>query len=143
MDHERFTPMLIAPCGMNCAICKAYLAYKHDTPRQRGKVFHCAGCRPRSKNSFIKRKCTKLTNNPAQFCYECEALPCESVDRVDRRYRQRYGMSLVENLKMIKAKGMDSFLQSQSEKYSCPTCGDVVCVHDGKCYSWGYTRAVP
>ncbi len=142
MNNDVFTPELIAPCGMNCAICKAYLAYKHNVPRQRGKVFHCTGCRPRSKNCFIKRKCAKLTDNQIQFCYECEELPCESVDRVDRRYRQRYGLSLVENLKMIKANGMDSFLKSQAEKYSCPTCGAVVCVHDGKCYSCGYLRAV-
>ena len=47
-------------------------------------------------------------------------------------------MSMVENLKMLKTKGMDVFLKDQAEKFRCPTCGDVVCVHDGKCYSCGY-----
>jgi hypothetical protein len=49
-------------------------------------------------------------------------------------------MSMVENLKMLKANGMDEFLKNQTEKHCCPSCGDVVCVHDGKCYSCGYTR---
>jgi hypothetical protein len=140
MSTTKFAPALIAPCGMNCAICKAYLANKHEVPRQRGKVTWCIGCRPRGKNCFIKRKCKTLTNNPTQFCYECNAVPCENVDRVDRRYRARYDMSMVENLKTIKAKGMIEFLKSQAEKYSCPNCGDVICVHDGKCYSCGYSK---
>jgi len=51
-------------------------------------------------------------------------------------------MSMVENLIELKEKGMDEFLKIQAEKYSCPTCGDVVCVHDGKCYNCGYKREI-
>lgn len=43
-------------------------------------------------------------------------------------------MSMVENLREIKEKGLEKFLESQEEKYRCPECGDVVSVHDGKCY---------
>ena len=49
-------------------------------------------------------------------------------------------MSMVENIKTIKEKGMTEFLVEQAEKYRCPNCGEVVCVHDGKCYSCGYIR---
>jgi rubrerythrin len=52
-------------------------------------------------------------------------------------------MSMVENLKTIKTKGMDGFLADQAEKYRCPNCGDVVSVHDGKCYSCGNIRKKP
>jgi hypothetical protein len=67
-------------------------------------------------------------------------MPCKNLDHLDRRYRERYSMSMVENLKLLKAKGMDGFLKSQAEKHRCPSCGDVVCVHDGKCYSCGYIK---
>ena len=140
MSKGMFTPELIAPCGMNCGLCRAYIAYSRGIPRKRGKVTHCAGCLPRGKNCFIKRGCSKLSKHQIQFCYECDAMPCKNLDRLDRRYRERYGMSMVENLKMLKAKGMDEFLKNQTEKHCCPSCGDVVCVHDGKCYSCGYTR---
>jgi rubrerythrin len=50
-------------------------------------------------------------------------------------------MSMVENQKMIREKGMAAFLRSQAEKYCCPSCGDVVSVHDGKCYACGYQAA--
>jgi hypothetical protein len=99
MSDRQFTPELIAPCGMNCALCRAYIAYSRGIPRKRGKLIYCSGCLPRGKNCFIKRKCSKLTNHEVQFCYECEAMPCKNIDRIDRRYRERYGMSMVENLK--------------------------------------------
>jgi rubrerythrin len=66
-------------------------------------------------------------------------MPCENLDGLDRRYRKRYGMSMVENLKELKAKGIEEFLKNQEAKYSCPACGGVVSVHDRKCYSCGHT----
>jgi len=140
MQKEKFTPELIAPCGMNCGICKGYLAYSRGIPRERGKVSHCSGCLPRNKNCFIKRGCKKLAKNEIKFCFECEDMPCENLDRVDRRYRKRYDMSMVENLKELKEKGMKKFLKNQKEKYECPECGDVISVHDRKCYSCGHVE---
>jgi rubrerythrin len=52
-------------------------------------------------------------------------------------------MSMIENLKLIQEKGMAEFLRSQEEKYRCPSCGDVVSVHDGKCYGCGYQGQKP
>ena len=138
MHHGEFTPDLIAPCGMNCGICKWFLAYSRGIPKERGKISHCVGCLPRNKNCFIKRGCKKLQKKEVTFCYECDEMPCENLDRVDRRYRQRYGMSMVENLKELKEKGIEEFLKVQREKYKCPECEDVVSVHDGKCYACGY-----
>ena len=137
MVENKFAPELIAPCGMNCGICKAYLAYTHGVAQQRGKVTHCAGCLPRGKNCYIKRGCKKLTKHKIQSCSECDTLPCKHLAHLDKRYRERYGMSMVENLKQLKAEGMEQFLASQRERFKCPSCGDVVCVHDGKCYSCG------
>jgi hypothetical protein len=138
MVNNKFPPELVAPCGMNCAICRAYIAYTHGIPRVRGKITYCAGCVPRAKNCYIKRNCKKLDKHQIQSCSECATMPCEKLAHLDKRYRERYSMSMVENLKLLKVKGMDEFLKSQAEKYTCPSCGDVVCVHDAKCYSCGY-----
>jgi hypothetical protein len=140
MIQREFTPELIAPCGMNCGVCKAYLAYSRGVPKQKGKVTHCAGCLPRGKNCFIKRGCKKLRGNRVRFCFECESMPCKNLDRIDRRYRERYGASLIENLRMIEERGVEEFLRTQREKYECPECGDVVSIHDGKCYACGYKK---
>lgn len=143
MDQNKLVSELIAPCGMNCGICKQYLARLHEVPKARSKVSHCAGCIPRGKNCYVKRGCPKLTKHQIQYCFECAEMPCPHLQRLDKRYRERYNMSMVENLKEIKAKGMEVFLKGQQEKYRCPKCGDVVCVHDGKCYGCGYVKPRP
>ena len=143
MISSKFVPDLIAPCGMNCGICRAYNAYTHGVPTKRGKVTHCVGCRPLAKNCYIKRACLKLRKKQIQSCSECDTMPCEKLSHLDKRYREHYDMSMVENLKTIKAKGITEFLAEQAEKYRCPNCGGVVSVHDGKCYSCSYITKNP
>jgi hypothetical protein len=141
MEKARFTSELISTCGMNCGICRAYLAFKLKIPHQRGRVSWCEGCLPRGKNCYIKRGCKRLSKNEVQSCSKCEIMPCDKLAHLDKRYRERYGMSMVENLKLIKEKGMDGFLKDQDEKYCCPNCGTgVICVHDNKCFSCGFKR---
>jgi hypothetical protein len=144
MPEHKFTPEQIAPCGMNCGVCKSYLAYSRGVPTKKGVVSHCSGCRIRNKNcAFIKRDCPRKVGKQLNFCYECPDMPCERLTKIDKLYQTRYGMSMVENQKAIKEKGMDEFLKSQAEKYRCPSCGDVVSVHDGKCYKCGYQGPKP
>ena len=139
-----FTPDLVAPCGMNCGICKAYLAYSRGVPYKKGEVSHCNGCLARNKNcAFIRKHCEKIRKKQIRFCYQCPDMPCEPLAKIDGYYRARYGMSMVENQKALREKGMDEFLRSQAEKYKCPSCGDVISVHDGKCYACGYQAAKP
>lgn len=137
--EPKFIADLIGPCGMNCGLCKAYLAYSRGVPAQKGKVSHCSGCRDRNKNcAFVKRDCPRKVGKNLYSCSECPDMPCERLVKLDEHYQIRYGVSFVENLKMIKEKGMDGFLKSQTERYRCPSCGDVVSVHDGKCYKCSY-----
>ena len=123
---------LVAPCGMNCAVCSAYLSYL--LPERNGKP-RCAGCRPRGKMcAFIKRDCAHLRTGEYTFCFECAAFPCERLGKLDKRYRERYRTSFIENLREIKARGMAAFLKAERERHRCPGCGGVVCIHDDKCY---------
>jgi hypothetical protein len=126
---------LIAPCGMNCGICSAYLACSENIPQRRGKITHCTGCRIRQKKCvYIKSHCPRLREGSVQFCFECEDFPCTRLETLDKRYRTRYGMSMIENLHELKEVGIDAFLASQREKYRCPRCGGMICIHNGKCY---------
>ena len=40
-------------------------------------------------------------------------MPCETLDRLDRRYRSRYGVSMVENLREIREKGIEKLLEKR------------------------------
>ncbi|MGE5556807.1 MAG: DUF3795 domain-containing protein [Methanocella sp.] len=143
-SDPKFTAELIGPCGMNCGLCKAYLACSHGIPAKKGQVSHCSGCRARNKNcAFIKRDCPRKVGKALYSCMECPDVPCERLAKLDELYRVRYGVSFVENLKVIQESGMDEFLKREAEKYRCPHCGDVVSIHDGKCYACGYQGPKP
>jgi hypothetical protein len=129
-----FNHELIAPCGMNCGICRAYL--DHSKTKVRGKATHCVGCRPRSKKcAFLKGNCPDLREGRIEFCFQCSKFPCDRLLHLDERYRTRYGMSMIENLEMIKANGIEAFLKNEEKRWSCQKCGGAICVHDRKCYA--------
>jgi hypothetical protein len=134
----RMTAELIAPCGMNCALCASYLEHAADVPKKAAKVPHCAGCRPRDKQcAFIKKRCAKIGRKEIDFCFECGEMPCTDLLRVDKLYRTRYGMSMVTNLEFLRAKGMAAFLRRQKKEHACAKCGGIVCVHNGECCACG------
>lgn len=58
--------------------------------------------------------------------------PCERLQRLDTRYRERYGMSEIENLKTIKERGVQALLAQEEKKWV--TGEGIYCVHDKKRY---------
>ncbi len=127
---------LIAPCGMDCAVCSSYLALKNDVRAKGVRMAYCKGCQPRDKKcAFLKKKCELLLKNKVRFCYECEEFPCENLEHIDKRYQTFFRMSLIDNLKLIKKHGLTKFLESQKKKWLCPNCEEVICCHNGICFS--------
>lgn len=129
---------LIAPCGINCAVCGAYLALRYDVKSKGIRVPYCEGCRPRNKKcAFLKKKCTQLMNKEVEFCYECKNFPCERLKHIDHRYRTYFHMSLRENLERIRKNGMLTFLKEQERRWQCPACSGTICCHNGICFNCG------
>ncbi len=124
---------LIAPCGMNCAICSRHLAYVNNLKRSQ-----CVGCRPRNeKCTYLFAKCTGInhtSSSPAAFCFECNHYPCKQINRIDGRYKKYYGMSMKDNLEYIKKNGIDKFIKEEYRKYRCSKCGGLISIHNRKCF---------
>jgi hypothetical protein len=78
-------------------------------------------------------QCDLIGEGKIRFCYQCEKYPCRRLKELDKRYRTKYHMSMIENLDAIKANGMEDFLEKQEEKWRCPTCEGAVCCHNGLC----------
>ena len=133
VKKDKFSEELIAACGMNCRICIGYFGYTMNGTKRKMK---CIGCRPRDKScAFLKKYCKKLSKKELDYCYECSDFPCTHLEKIDKLYRERYQMSMIENLKFIQYQGIEKFLKQQEKKYQCPECGGVICVHNGVCYS--------
>lgn len=121
----KFNESMIAPCGMNCGLCLHYLRTENK----------CPGCSSGRKVNNKPIKCSRrlCKKRKGDFCYECDSFPCDSIKRLDERYRKRYGMSEIENLEFIRDKGVEAFLKSQEEKYVSDK--GTYCVHDKKYYN--------
>jgi hypothetical protein len=124
---------LIAPCGMNCGICYAYL-------REKDK---CPGCRlfnakePVSIARCKIKNCEIIQKGKVKYCFECDTFPCKNLKHLDKRYRTKYNMSEIENLEYIKKNGIRKFVSNEKTRWACSKCGGTICVHKGYCHSCG------
>lgn len=121
---------LIAPCGMNCGICIGHLREKRP----------CGGCfkkddenKPEICRSCLIVNCELLAETESGFCYDCEKYPCARLKRLDKRYRTKYGMSMIENLAYIQNNGIEKFLLNEEKRWTCKVCGSGLCVHRKFC----------
>jgi hypothetical protein len=128
--------VLIAPCGINCGVCAAYLRVKNP----------CPGCRVPDPNKPVTRlrckikTCRTFQNGSAKYCFECKDFPCDVLKHLDKRYRTRYHMSEIENLEYIRDNGIRKFLKYEEKRWTCSKCGGTICVHKGYCVGCGKKR---
>ena len=135
-SSNKMNKELVAPCGINCAVCSGYLAYSKGIPKRRGAITHCIGCRPRNKQcAYLKGNCDLISKGEIQYCFECNGFPCQRLLRLDRRYQTNYNYSPVDNLRQIASKGVETFLNEERKRHRCGKCGGTVCIHNGKCYT--------
>ena len=121
---------LIAPCGMNCGLCIGHLREKKP----------CAGCfkkddinKPKQCRSCVIVNCEFLAKTESGFCFDCEKYPCARLKQLDKRYRTKYRMSMIENLEYIQNMGLDNFLKNEDSRWKCKVCGSGLCVHRDYC----------
>jgi len=129
---------LIAPCGINCGLCLAYQRQKNKCPGCRyslpGKPYSCQNC--------IIVNCNYFTGNKEKFCYNCQSFPCQRLKRLDKRYRAKYGLSVLENLMSIKSEGIRNFICNERQKWRCIKCGELICMHRKDCPICGTEREI-
>ncbi len=136
VSPDLFSADMIAPCGLDCSICKRALDGEDPCPG-------CAGPDGRKPEFCAKRcgiiLCAKRKENGYAYCDECPDYPCEDVTEKENRYTSRYPLYEfpMKNLRCIREDGMDEFLRRQREAWTCKACGGAICVHTGRCAGCG------
>jgi hypothetical protein len=118
---------LIAPCGMNCAICLGFLLEKNRCDRCWSQERNC------SKNCTI-RSCI---HRKGKYCFDCDFFPCKRLLQIRTWYRKNYRMSMIENLNAIKISGIRNFIKTEKNRWTCSKCGGIIYVHSGFCFTCG------
>ena len=144
MKENMITAAMIAPCGLDCSLCKRALA----------ETDPCPGCHGPNeyKPEFCANRCgivlcRKRKENGYEFCDECPDFPCGDVMEKETRYTSKYPLyeSPRENLRAIREQGMERFLENERKRWACGACGHIICVHTGICSGCGkqYGTAEP
>ena len=129
---------LIAPCGMNCRLCWGYIREKNTCPGCL-RIDNKESQKSKYRTTCKIRNCEKINGGKTKYCSgSCDSFPCARLNRLDKRYRTKYGMSMIDNLKMINEFGIRHFIQNEKQKWICPECGEMICVHRAACLSCGY-----
>lgn len=128
---EKIEARMIAPCGVNCLACSAYLDSKKP----------CPGCRAPNEEitrmscrNCVKKRCA--FEQDFQWCFECSHFPCARIRSLAQRYQQNYNVYLIQNSWNAK-QDMDAFLRSQSECFACKLCGGIIDQHHHRCSECG------
>jgi hypothetical protein len=56
------------------------------------------------------KNCVVFQKGNARLCFECGNFPCTNLKRLDKRYRIKYNMIMIENLENIKGLSIEKFL---------------------------------
>ena len=133
MTTIKLSEQLIATCGINCALCRAYQRDKNsccgcNVPAT-NKANHCLNC-------SIKN-CPELESSEMKFCFVCMKFPCRRLKQLDQRYSLKYGLSPIENLQTIAKEGINGFIATEQKKWKCHTCGKLLCMHLNTCLNCG------
>jgi hypothetical protein len=124
---------LIAPCGINCGVCAAYLREKNK----------CLGCRGNDSGKPVTRvrcrikTCKVFKDGSAKFCFECAKFPCADLIRLDKRYSTNYKMSVIGNLDNINKIGLEKFIINEKKKWICQNCREILSIHKKSCLNCG------
>ncbi len=125
---------LIAPCGMNCRLCRAYIREKNACPGCRGDD----SVKSKTRVTCRIKNCEKMVQGRVRYCFSCDSFPCARLIHLDKRYRTKYGMSMIDNLENIKKFGLRHFIKNEQKRWTCPKCGELICVHMPQCISCEY-----
>ncbi|MDL2237625.1 DUF3795 domain-containing protein [Christensenellaceae bacterium OttesenSCG-928-K19] len=128
---------MLAPCGVDCMVC-----YRHV--RQQ-KV--CPGCRNENENKTKSCLACEIKDceqaGEIGFCFLCAQFPCTRIKKLDKSYKMRYGVSLMENSWLAKDAGVEVLMEQEQKRRACTVCGGVVSLNTGICSECGQEKQRP
>lgn len=139
---------LIGRCGMYCGACAVYLAGREggELRRKMAKKLGipeekvgCEGCGRLLSTRNIKicdiLRC--LESSGRSFCFECESYHqenCEHFEKIFSSHIEKDGLNLRVNLKKLENSTPERWLEENSRKWVCQSCGSRVTIGATKCH---------
>ena len=118
-------------CGLYCGSCEICLMNEIGKIKEKAKEWDmnlsevkCFGCKTNQNSIYCIdcdiKLCAKSKN--IEFCHECDEFPCSRISDF-RNDKYPHHSVVLKNLKIIKEKGLNSWLNEQKKRWKCPQCG--------------------
>lgn len=130
----------LAPCGVFCEACPSY-----------NKT--CKGCGSDDKN---QGRCSKWSckirnccynEKGLEYCIDCTQFPCRIIHkklldthRDDPRFAYRH--EIPEVFPKLRTMGLDSYLNFQTQRWKCDSCGGTTQFYLYKCRNCGKEQII-
>ncbi len=127
---------LLAPCGLYCGACGAYIATRDDNDRLRAgmaKVFGCApeeidcqGCQSEVRYAHCQTCAIRACAGEKGFegCYQCGDFPCEHIEALGARFPHTVAHQVImRTIPQWRELGTEAWVATEEARYTCPSCG--------------------
>ncbi|MGQ9706357.1 MAG: DUF3795 domain-containing protein [bacterium] len=132
-------------CGLYCGACDALVATQEGRIDELAMSWEsppedvvCYGCKTervaRCCNECLIRGCA--INKKVEFCFQCDDYPCDLLVSF-RDDRSPHHSIVLKNLREISENGVEIWLDSQRQRWSCPGCGKRFSWYDKFCSQCG------
>jgi predicted RNA-binding Zn-ribbon protein involved in translation (DUF1610 family) len=132
-------------CGLYCGACPVHMATVNGTAEEKGKAWDvdakeivCNGCKTRTIAKIcqdcVMRLCAR--DRGLDFCGDCDEYPCASF-QVFHYDRFPHHTLVAPNVAAICELGVETWLEQQKERWSCPKCGTPFTWYEEECRNCG------
>jgi len=121
-------------CGLNCCACPVLGANERGDKEWIKKVAEDEKCTPNDlrchgcKTEMVAMYCTDCEmrlcarKKGIEFCNECKDFPCETIKSF-RNDKSPHHSVIFRNLRTIKEKGLEAWLEEEVGRWACKKCG--------------------
>jgi len=132
--------ILVAPCGLFCGACRAYLATLENNdesrPGSKQPSMQCDGClgggRAPAHISKCEIRACAANKTKTGRCSECAEFPCSRITDFNNDGMQHHG-EVLENLRQLRTMGIKDWTKHEEDRWACPKCQAKLSWYDAEC----------
>jgi len=132
-------------CGLYCGACEILLMNELGKIEEKAEEWNmkindiiCHGCKSNQNAIYcidcVFKRCAE--SKKIEFCYQCSNFPCSKLLEF-RKDKYHHHSIVLKNLKTIKEKGLDLWLNEQEERWKCIKCGSLFTWYEKLCRNCG------
>jgi len=132
-------------CGLYCGACQCLIATELDVlesfaqnSEMSAEDLRCQGCKSDVHAVFCKNCTFKecALSRKIEYCFQCGDYPCEMLVALQKDECQHHSI-VIENLSYLQKHGVKTWLDQQTQRWSCSTCNERFSWYSTTCKNCG------